>query len=136
MDDQSRQRAEPAGRTADPQLGERGTFVPPARAFLSCGVLVIATLTLLVASAVWLHAADDATKPPEEPAKPAAEAAAPAADTAATAPAPEAPKPTPEPPGKSWRLDDFTKTYAPRELYGDWGVRKFSPIFGNGDQYF
>jgi hypothetical protein len=39
-------------------------------------------------------------------------------------------------PVREWRLDDFTQTYGVRQLYGAWGVRKFAPIFGNGDRYF
>jgi hypothetical protein len=35
-----------------------------------------------------------------------------------------------------WHLDDFAETHAPREVYGDWTVRKFKPVLGSGDQFF
>lgn len=38
--------------------------------------------------------------------------------------------------GGAWRLDDFTRTYAPNQVYGQWRARKFRPLFGDGDQFF
>ena len=34
------------------------------------------------------------------------------------------------------RLDDWTKTSAPNENTGEWNARKFSPLFGSGNNYF
>jgi hypothetical protein len=34
-----------------------------------------------------------------------------------------------------WRLDDFTRSYPPNEVYGQWSARKFAPLLGNGDDY-
>jgi len=35
------------------------------------------------------------------------------------------------------RLDDFTRTYPPGEVYGSWELRKIAPLFGSGqDQFF
>jgi hypothetical protein len=36
----------------------------------------------------------------------------------------------------AWRLDDFTRTYAPNQLYGKWKTRKFKPVFGDGNLTF
>jgi len=37
--------------------------------------------------------------------------------------------------GAEWRLDDFTKTLAPNEVYGKWNARKFAPLLSSGEVY-
>jgi hypothetical protein len=107
-------------------------------------------VTLLLAFAPRLGAADGDTpatpqvQPTESAAVPAPAAPeAKAADAAPATPeakAPESAPAKPEPqaakPAPGWHLDDFTQTYAPNQLPSSWISRKFSPLFGNGDQYF
>lgn len=38
--------------------------------------------------------------------------------------------------GEAVRLDDFTRTYAPGELYDSWELQKIAPLFGSGEDTF